>query len=162
MDSQQDLTRSMLKAKLRAQANGGPPTEIREHLARAFTPQEVLTNPIQDPGNRLFGANGLARTLEGALQPMMGDEPFVKHGVSICSIWTLGWESIRIGASLCARRPPQCPPRDLNELTLRIALEAEVPSATRSQCACPVYDFQSLDRCPKKSRTTFSCSLDLQ
>lgn len=134
MDSQQDLSRSMLKAKLRAQANGGPPTGIREYLARAFTPQEVLTNPIQDPGNRLFGAGGLARTLEGALQPMMGDEPFVKHVVSICSIWTLGWESIRTGASLCARRPPpQCPPRDLNELTLRLALEAE--SSERDEVA---------------------------
>ncbi len=82
MDSQQDLSRSMLKAKLRAQANGGPPIRLREHLARAFTPEEVQTNPIKDSGNSLFGAAGLARTLEGALQPMMGDSPFVKRVVS--------------------------------------------------------------------------------
>lgn len=111
MDSQQDLSRSMLKAKLRAQANGGPPMGMQEYLARSFTPQEVRTNPIKDPNNPLFGAAGLARTLEGALQPMMGDSPFVKRVVSIHSILMWGWGSIvqgyrgQLGDRLLSARP---------------------------------------------------------
>lgn len=86
MDSQRDLSRSMLKAKLteQAAANGGTPIGMHEHLSRPFTPAEVETyaNHALYASHEHFGAAGLTRTLEGALQPMMVDSPLVKRVVN--------------------------------------------------------------------------------
>lgn len=91
MDSQRDLSRSLLRATLRQQAAvaGGAPIGIQQHLARPITAAEVATYADQSipPGGDLFGADGLARTLQGALQPLMvGFAPVVKRVVSTATL----------------------------------------------------------------------------
>eukprot|EP00752_Nemacystus_decipiens_P012338 g10938.t1 len=86
MDSQRDLPRSMLKKKLKeeAAASAIPPIGIQQHLGRPFTDEEVQTyaDRTLQPDNDYYGAKGLARTLEGALRPMMADGiPLVKRVV---------------------------------------------------------------------------------
>lgn len=98
MDSQRDLSRSLLKATLLQQANGGALTTIDDYLDRPFTDEEVATyaDHTMGEGNIHFGAKGLTRTLEGALQPLTGDIPYVKRVVSACIYSTIE------GVSNCA------------------------------------------------------------
>lgn len=104
MDSQRDLSRSLLKARLleQAAATGGPEIGIVEHLARPITNAEVQAyNHALGPNHAQVGAVHLARTLEGALQPMMVDVPVVKHVVSTVVISTPGWMSTPYRADYC-------------------------------------------------------------
>lgn len=118
MDSQRDLSRSLLKAKLLQQANGGALTTIDNHLGRPFTDQEVDTyaDHTLGEGHIHFGAKGLTRTLEGALHPLTGDIPYLKHVVSAFNISTLEWVSHCVHGD----RNLKCPPRNHSELIFRL------------------------------------------
>lgn len=106
MDSQQDLSRSMLKKKLRDQAaaSGGQPIGIYEHLGRDITQAEVDAYAQHDlrPTDQAYGPAGLARTLERALEPMTWSSPFVRRAVRSRSFFlTRGW-SVRKARTACA------------------------------------------------------------
>lgn len=96
LDSQQDLSRSILRKKLKEQAGNAEVAEIGDHLARPFTDQEVQhyndrvdeINSSRQPGGAQIphaNADDLGRTLKDALLPLMGDDPVVRPVVSIWS-----------------------------------------------------------------------------
>lgn len=106
LDSQRDLTRSLLRANLLAEAamNGEPPVGVQKYLERDFTPAEVDTYAYTDRGvnDRHFGKKGLARTLEGALDTLTKtDFADVKRVVSVFTVSTLGLVSSRTTVSRC-------------------------------------------------------------
>lgn len=109
LDSQRDLTRSLLKANLleQAAATGGPPIGIDEHLARPITAAEVEAyNIAQGPDHAVVGVANLTRTLIGGLEPMMGDNPLVKHVVSTLLFrrWD-GWPLVQVRCMHDDRHP---------------------------------------------------------